>query len=161
MNRVGSSLPSRPRRHRAAHFAGAVALAGCLAGQIPEARALFIVNQPWVKPGAQSTEAYMLLTSTEAATLVGVRSALAARASVRVTRGPERSELPLPAGVTVALRPNADRIVLRGLAHSLKRGDRFPLTLQIQAADGTRQDIEVDAEVRSESPLDAERRGHR
>jgi VCBS repeat-containing protein len=43
---------------------------------------------------------------------------------------------------------------------TLKPGDRFPLTLQIQTADGTRQDIAVDAEVRFESPLDAERRAH-
>jgi copper(I)-binding protein len=154
------SVSSRPRARRAARFAGALALAGCLAGQAPDARALFIVNQPWVKPGAKDTEAYMLLTSTDGATLVGVRSALAARASMRSVRGGERSAVTLPAGVTVALRPNADRIVLRGLARTLKPGDRFPLTLQIQTADGTRQDIAVDAEVRFESPLDAERRAH-
>ena len=153
-------MPSRRRARRAARFAGAVALAVCLGAPAPDARALFIVNQPWVKPAARDTEAYMLLTSTEAATLVGVRSPLAARASLRSPRG-GRSELPLPAGATVELRPNADRIVLRGLVRRLKRGDRFPLTLRIRSADGTSQDIVVDAEVRSESPLDAERRAHR
>ncbi len=42
----------------------------------PNASALFVVNQPWLRPAArgQSTEAYMNLTSTDGANLVAVRT---------------------------------------------------------------------------------------
>jgi len=94
-----------------------VAFVGFLAGAAFDANALFIVNQPWVKPGTRSTEAYMVLTSTEGATLIGVRSSIAARVSLRGAGAhrPARAALALPAGAAVALRPGADRIVLTGL----------------------------------------------
>jgi copper(I)-binding protein len=134
-----------------------------LAGVAFDVHALFIVNQPWVKPGARSTEGYMVLTSTEGATLVGVRSSIAAQVSLRGpgTHRRARVALALPAGIAVALRPGADRIVLTGLARALKSGERVPLTLQIETAAGGREEIVVDAEVRTESPFDAERRAHR
>jgi copper(I)-binding protein len=140
-----------------------VAFVGFLAGAAFDAHALFIVNQPWVKPGARSTEAYMVLTSTEGATLIGVRSSIAARVSLRGAgaHGPARAALALPAGAAVALRPGADRIVLTGLAHALKPGERVPLTLQIETAAGALEEVTVAAEVRTESPFDAERRAHR
>ena len=76
------------------HFASIVAFA-VLAGAAFDAHALFIVNQPWVKPGMRNTEAYMALTSTEGATLIGVRSSIAAQVSLRGpnTHGPARPGL--------------------------------------------------------------------
>ncbi len=56
-----------------------VAFVGFFASVAFDAHALFIVNQPWVKPGTRNTEAYMVLTSTEGATLIGVRSSIAGR----------------------------------------------------------------------------------
>jgi len=50
---------------------------------------------------------------------------------------------------------------LTGLTRALKPGERVVLTLEVETATGTREGIEVAAEVRSESPLDAERRAHR
>jgi hypothetical protein len=143
--------------------ASVVAFVGLLAGAAFDAHALFIVNQPWVKPGTRSTEGYMILTSTEGATLVGMRSSIAVRASLRGPRGQGRARagVALPAGAVVALRPGAERIVLTGLAHALKPGERVPLTLQIETAAGVREEIAVDAEVRTERPFDAERRAHR
>ena len=49
------------------------------------AGALFIVNQPWVRPAktAQTTEAYMNLTSTDGARLVAVRTDAAKEAAIR------------------------------------------------------------------------------
>jgi copper(I)-binding protein len=67
----------------------------------------------------------------------------------------------LPADVAVALRPGANRIALTGLAHALKPGERVFITLQIETAAAGREEITVDAEVRTESPFDAERRAHR
>ena len=140
-----------------------VAFVGFFASVAFDAHALFIVNQPWVKPGTRNTEAYMVLTSTEGATLIGVRSSIAAQVSLRGPglRGRARKGLPLPAGAAIALRPGADRIVLTGLAHALTPGERVPLTLQIETAAGALEEITVAAEVRTESPFDAERRAHR
>jgi periplasmic copper chaperone A len=129
-----------------------------------DASALFVVNQPWLLPAArgQSTEAYMNLTSTDSATLVAVRSDEVARAFIR---GPGKGaptvrSLRLPAGTLVALAPGAHRLTLTGLARGFKLGERLALTLTIENADGTRQDIPVVAEVRRRSPLDDEMRAH-
>lgn len=128
----------------------------------PDAYALFIVNQPWVRPGIGSTEAYMVLTSTEGATLVGARSPIAARVGLRGpgAHGRALTSVPLPAGSAVALRPEADHLTLAGLTRAVRLGERFPLTLLIETAAGTREEIAVDAEVRTESPLDAELHHH-
>jgi len=140
-----------------------VALCGALALPGTDADALFIVNQPWVKPGTRTSEAYMVLTSTEGAALIGVGSPVAARASLIApgSRGGHApAALKLPAGTAIALRPGADRIALSGLSRPLKLGQRVALTLTIETAAGAREYIAVDAEVRKESPLDAERRAH-
>jgi copper(I)-binding protein len=153
---------SGPLFGRLATTVAAIALATAVIVAAPEAQALFVVNQPWVKPGTHASEAYMILTSTEGATLIGVHSAIAAQAALRGpgTPGRARASLPLPAGASVALRPRANRIALTGLVHALRLGERVPLTLLVETAPGVNEEIAVDAEVRSESPLDAERDAH-
>ena len=152
-----------PTRLPIARIAAIVVVAALALGRT-DANALFIVNQPWIKPGVKAAEAYMVLASTEGATLLGARSPVAAQARL-YGPGPggdcARAVLALPAGIEVALRPAATRIVLSGLAHVLRLGERVPLTLTIETASSGRQEILVDAEVRKESPLDAERRAHR
>ena len=64
----------------------------------------------------------------------------------------------LPAQQPVALAAGGTRIVLTRVARPLARGDRVPLTLVLRYADGTTQDVEVDAEVRRRSP--SEDHGH-
>ena len=71
-----------------------------------------------------------------------------------------RATFAMPAGLPIALRPGAERIALSGLSRPLKLGQRVALTLTIETAAGRREEILVDAEVRNESPLDAERRAH-
>jgi copper(I)-binding protein len=150
------------RRRRARIAALAIALS--LAMGATRAYALFIVNQPWVKPGVKTTEAYMVLDSTEGATLLEARSPVAARVTLHGP-GPggdgTHRKLELPAGVAVTLRPGAERLVLSGLTRALKLGERVSLTLTIETAAGGRQEIAVDAEVRKESALEAERKEHR
>lgn len=153
---------SRTRRGRA-RIAVVATTVSLLLGAA-DAQALFIVNQPWVKPGVRASEAYMVLDSTEGAVLLGARSPDAARVSLRGP-GPggdrARTRLELPAGVEVKLRPGAERIVLSALTRALRLGERVSLTLTIETVAGGRQEILVDAEVRKESPLDAERKAHR
>jgi copper(I)-binding protein len=125
-----------------------------------DARAIFIVNQPWMRPAPQggSTEAYMDLTSTEGATLIAAHSTIA-NVVVR-SKGASAGRLSLLAGKMVRLAPGGNRLSLTKLAHPLSRGDRVALTLTIESADGKRQEIPVSAEVRLRSPVDDERRAH-
>jgi len=128
------------------------------------ANALFIVNQPWVRPAqvGQTTEVYMDLTSTDGAKLVGVRTDAAKAATIRA---PGKvvivaTKVALPPKTLVALAAGQYRIALSQLVRTLKLGDRVNLTLVIEQDDGSRQDIEVNAEVRLRSPIDDERRAH-
>jgi copper(I)-binding protein len=128
-----------------------------------DASALFIVNQPWVVPAAKgrSTAVYMDLTSTEGAALVGASSDASASVSIRGPRGASsNARLALPAREMVRLAPNGYRLMLDRTTRPIKRGERVRLTLTIEGADGSRQEIGVDAEARFDSPLDAERRAH-
>ena len=130
----------------------------------PDASALFIVNQPWLRPAksGQSTEMYMNLTSTEGATLVAVRTDEAAAIQIR---GPGKGArtldaLPLPAKTLVALAPGKTRLVVIKLARTVKLGERVAVTLTIEGADGARQDIPLLAEARMRSPYDDELLSH-
>lgn len=148
------------------HRAGRAVIALVLAAiAMPvTAASVFVVTEPWVRvtPNARSAEAFMQLKSTEEARLVGVRSDVVADVTMRppgATRATV-SQIHLPAGVAVLLAPGAYRLALAALGHPLKPGDRVPLVLTIEAADGTRQEIPVSAEVRRRSPTDDHRRGH-
>ena len=132
---------------------------------VTDAHAIFIVNQPWVRVAANgnSAEAYMDLTSTEGATLVGARSMDAGVVAIH-TRGNRlapKSELALPAGSMIKLSPGGYRLAMRSLTRPLKLGDRVGLTLTIQAPDGKQQEIPVNAEIRRRSPIEDELRAHR
>ena len=70
------------------------------------------------------------------------------------TTGGTAREIPLPAGVTVLLAPGAYRFALAKLSRPLKLGDRVPFVLIVEAPDGSRQEISVNAEVRRRSPTD-------
>jgi copper(I)-binding protein len=62
--------------------------------------------------------------------------------------------------VLVELAPGQYRIALNQVLRTLKPGDRLNLTLTLELDDGSRQDIDVNAEVRLRSPIDDERRAH-
>lgn len=134
-----------------------LALAPCAA-----LSATIAINEPWLRPASKgsSSEVFMELGVSERATLVDVRSPVAA--NVALAQGSRRSAPPfaleLPAQQPVALAAGGTRIVLTRVARPLARGDRVPLTLVLRYADGTTQDVEVDAEVRRRSP--SEDHGH-
>ena len=126
---------------------------------------LFIVTEPWVRvaPNGRSAEAYMQLKSTAGAAVVGVSSEFSPDVAMRPpgTAGDTVREIPLPAGVTVLLAPGAYRFVLAKLSRPLKLGDRVPFVLIVEAPDGSRQEISVNAEVRRRSPTDDHKIPHR
>ncbi len=146
-------------------FAMPFAMGLALALQAMDARALTVVNQPWVRPAAagRSTEAYMNLTSTDGATLVAARSEHAAATTLHRPGSDERAaaELALPARTIVELAPGKYRFSLRRLNKTVTLGDVVPMTLTLRSADGVVQDIAVAAVARLRSPVDDERRAHR
>jgi copper(I)-binding protein len=141
-----------------------LALAGAIAFALlaSDARAMFIVNQPWVRPArkTQTTNAYMNLTSTDGATLLAARSEDARRVSLRPARSTAAAGLVLPAKSEITLAPGHDHLTLTGLTRALKIGDRINITLTVRDDDGTVQEITINAEVRFRSPIDDERRAH-
>ena len=118
------------------------------------------VSQPWVRPVAAqgTTRAFLVLGSSNDATLVAARSPIA---DVDLVRGEQRAQgVPIEAGKPVPMSDRGPHLVLRRVARALKLGDRVPLTLTLRHADGRVQDIDVSAEVRRRSPIDDERLHH-
>jgi copper(I)-binding protein len=135
--------------------------AAALAFGSAHAHAVFVVNEAWMLPAraAQSTEAFAELTSSDGATLVGVRSKLAASVALLGSPAPPMA-LSLPAGTTVILAPGNVRLALARLTRTLRLGDRVPLTLIVRDAAGVPQEIDVEAEVRLHSPTYDHRHPH-
>ena len=105
----------------------------------------------------------MTLRSSDGAVLVGVRSDAAASVTIVAAgaKGVAMDRLPLPRGEEVQLAPGKTRLRLLALNRTLKLGDRVPLVLAIEAADGSRQYIAIEVEVRRRSALDDEGREHK
>lgn len=137
---------------------GASALALVVLASAPARAAVFGIAEPWVRPAAAgaSTEAFMQLTSSEAAVLVDVRAPDAKRVRLVSRQGPQAPPfaLELPARATVTLAPGGVRVALLEVSRALKLRERVPLTLVLRHADGTTQEIPVEAEVRRRSPSD-------
>jgi copper(I)-binding protein len=100
-------------------------LAGCLALAVwaVDAHAIFIVNQPWVRPAAQgrSTEVYMDLTSTKGRR-VAARSDRRGKIRSRKKRRRRRT-FAASGGAMIRLAPGGNRVVLSKLARPIKLGD--------------------------------------
>ena len=120
------------------------------------------VAEPWVRAtvaAQKATGAFMTLTSTQGAKLVGVSSPAAGAVEVHemkmvddVMRMRQITALELPAGKPVALSPGGYHLMLLELKQPLKEGATVPLTLEIEDARKVRSKIVVDAPVK---PLNA------
>ncbi len=142
------------RKSSNARAVAAVALIVC--AQV--AAAQVTVLDPWVRgtvEGQTSTGAYMRLKSNTAVRLVAVTSPAAARSSIHemsisgnVMRMRTLESLPIPAGSTVALEEGHDHLMLEGLSHALKEGDKVRLTLTFVDSGGKKQSVDVQALVR-------------
>ncbi|MEO7741310.1 MAG: copper chaperone PCu(A)C [Usitatibacter sp.] len=112
----------------------------------------------WVRatvPSQNSTGAFVTLTSTEDAKVVGVASPSAAAVELHessmdsgMMRMRAVETIALPAGKAVALEPGATHVMLMGLARPAIAGERFPLVFTIEDKRGKRSSLEVSAAVR-------------
>ena len=70
------------------------------------------------------------------------------------------SELALPAGQAVALKPGGYHVMLLDLKQALKAGDSVPVTLVVEGVDKKRETIEIKAAVRAAAPAPAHEHKH-
>ena len=136
---------------RAAFFIALLVAAPVAQGQV-EARGA------WVRatvPGQTTSGAYMQLTSSERAILVGAESSAAADAEIhemrmegKVMRMRAVPRLELLPGKTVEFKPGGYHIMLLGLKRPLKKGEVVPIGLKLEMKDKSVRTVEVRAEVR-------------
>jgi copper(I)-binding protein len=105
-------------------------------------------------PAQTSTGAFVTLTSTTDAKVVGAASPAAAMVEIHesMTHGGVNhmnavDAVALPAGKAVSLKPGGHHVMLMGLVKALKPGDTVPITFTIEEK-GKRTQLEVKAEVR-------------
>ena len=116
------------------------------------------VKNAWVRGtvAAQTvTGAFMTITSSEEAKLVGASSRIAASSEIHqsmmqggVNHMHGVDEVKLPAGKAVELKPGGYHLMLMGLAKPVAEGQKVPITLTILDAKGRKSTVEVQAEVR-------------
>lgn len=115
------------------------------------------VADAWIRGTVRTqtvTGAFMTLTSTADAALVGASSPVAGKLEIhemRMQGGTMKmnaiARLPLPAGKAVALKPGGFHVMLFDLKQALKAGDVVPLTLVVEAG-GKQESVKVEAVVR-------------
>ena len=116
-----------------------------------------LVEGAWVRgtvAAQRATGAFMRLTASEAAALVGASSPAASVTEVHemamhndVMRMRPTEAIELPAGQAVELKPGGYHIMLMGLKAPLAEGDVVPITLRLRGADGAIAEQHVDAPV--------------
>jgi copper(I)-binding protein len=122
------------------------------------AQAQVTIDDAWVRatvPNQPATGAFMQLTSRTDAKLVAVESPVAKAGEVHemamqndVMKMRQIEGLALPAGQRVELRPGGYHVMLMGLHQQVKDGDKVPLTLVFEGADGKRESVSIEAPVR-------------
>jgi copper(I)-binding protein len=139
-------------------LAGALAAALLAAAAAHAAADLLAVEDPWVRgtvEGQTGSGAYMRLTSSEDAQLVGAASPVAERVEIHEMRTVHDmmtmrriERLALPAHVPVALDHDF-HVMFIGLRRQLVPGQTVPITLQVLDAQGRRHAVQVLAPVRA------------
>jgi len=116
------------------------------------------VKNAWVRgtvPSQTTTGAFMTITSSEEATLVGASTRIATmseihessmKAGVNHMQGVDAVKL--PAGQAVELKPGGYHLMLMGISNPVGEGQKVPITLTVQDAKGRKSTVEVQADVR-------------
>ena len=122
------------------------------------AHAEVTAKDAWVRgtvPAQKITGAFMTLTSTEDAKIVGASSPAAKKAEIHssmmmggVNHMHAIDAIALPAGKPVELKPGGNHVMLMDLARQVKPGDVVPIVFTIEGRDGKRTQFEVKATAR-------------
>ncbi len=137
------------------HLCLSVFIWGCVC---LNAAAEVTVKNAWVRgtvPAQTTTGAFMTITSSEDATLVGASSRIAGMSEIHqssmkggVNHMQGVEAVKLPAGQAVELKPGGYHLMLMGLSNPVGEGQKVPITLTVQDAKGKKSTVEVQADVR-------------
>lgn len=117
------------------------------------------VDDAWVRAtvaGQQATGAFFTVTASSDSKLLSVQSPAAKTVQIHEStmKNDVMSMQPadfvaLPAGKAVTLNPHGYHVMLIDLVGQVKEGDKVPLTLTVENADGEKESIKVEAQVRA------------
>ena len=123
------------------------------------AAAQITVKEPWVRAtvaAQKATGAFMQISSVSDAKLVEAKSPAASIVEIHemkmdnnVMKMRAVSEVALPAGKTVELKPGGYHVMMMDLKAQVKEGDTVPLTLVFEGKDKKRETVEVKAMAKS------------
>ena len=124
------------------------------------AQAQTTVAEPWIRgtvPQQKATGMFASITSAKGGRLVSASSPVAGVVEIHemamegnlMKMRALPSGLDLPAGKAVALKPGGYHVMLMDLKQQLKPGETVPVTLVFEAADKTRETVEVKAPVKA------------
>lgn len=133
-------------------------LCAALAACALSAHAEVTAKDVWVRgtvPVQKSTGAFGILTSSEDAKLVEVRSPAAKTVEIHtmdmrggIMRMHAIDSIALPAGQPVTLAPGGYHVMMIDLVKPLKPGDKVPLEFVVEDAKGKRTTLDVQADVK-------------
>lgn len=116
------------------------------------------VDNAWMRataPGQEVAGAFMNITSTDNAKLVGVSSPAAGKLGLHsmsmdngIMEMRQINTIALPKGKTVQLTPGSLHVMLFDLKHPMKQGETVPMTLDIVTADQHHASIKVEVIVK-------------
>lgn len=117
------------------------------------------VEDAWVRAtvaGQQATGAFMTVTASSDSKLLSVQTPVAKIVQIHEStmKNDVMSMHPvefvaLPAGKAVTLNPHSYHVMLIDLVGQVKEGDKVPLTLTVENANGEKESIKVEAEARA------------
>ena len=116
------------------------------------------IEDAWIRataPGQTVAGGYMKITSAKASALISVSTPLTARAELHemsmqgsVMKMRAVPKLELPAGKIIELKPGGYHLMLMNLPGPLRKGDTVPVTLTFEGPDKTREQVQINVEVR-------------
>ncbi len=128
------------------------------ASAVAHAQSMPQVSAAWVRgtvSGQSATGAFLAIESSEPVSLVGARSPIAASVQVHemAMDGAVMKMRPVAAvkvepGRRLELKPGGYHIMMTGVRSTLRGGERVPLSLDFEGADGRRITVETQADVR-------------
>lgn len=117
------------------------------------------VEDAWVRAtvaGQQATGAFMTVTASSDSKLLSVQTPVAKIVQIHEStmKNDVMSMQPvdfvaLPAGKAVTLDPHSYHVMLIDLVGQVKEGDKVPLILTVENANGEKESIKVEAEARA------------
>ncbi|BBP02224.1 copper chaperone PCu(A)C [Sulfuriferula nivalis] len=116
------------------------------------------VENAWMRataPGQEVAGAFMDITSTDNAKLVGATSTAAGKLELHsmsmdngVMEMRQMKSIDLPKGKTIQLSPGGLHVMLFDLKQPMKQGETIPMTLDVLTADKHHESIKIDVSVR-------------